>query len=223
MSTLKIIDDKVITEEERFTITTFAKAVGVYRATVDYWIKKGKINLDQNPYDVIKQFWEMPGECTRCGKRVVPGMGHRRWCECGEPRLKIGVTYYHNHVDGSDENDGVTYKSPFRTSSKAMCAARKKEDRIIDANRGRENRMIVDFAIDLCKLDIEAIDKEGAADRALLRTRMDTIYVTLKIAYIVIGRDGYNSVDQKNSYRDLRETFLQLQDRYGIFYNNDLI
>lgn len=131
MAKLMIQEGKVCRFEDRFTEARFAEAVGVSRATVNYWVHKGKINLDQKPYEVILQFWRMRTECTRCGKRTQPGIGIERWCpHCGEPRLKIGITYYVDRAAGDDGADGVTSSSAFETSSKAMCRARERKDRI---------------------------------------------------------------------------------------------
>lgn len=71
--------------------------------------------------------------------------------------------------------------------------------------------------LSLCKMEMEAIGKEGDADSALLKIRMDTIYANLGI----LRRSGYRSATEKDQYRTLRAHFAALQRRYGTFYDND--
>ncbi len=133
---MKIVNNKVVIEYARFTRQSFAVAVGVYPQTVDYWIRYRGLDLDQSPYEVIKQFWNMRTECTECGKQTKPGMQSERWCpHCGTERLKIGITYYVHYYTGNDDdqnnNRGVTSDKPFKTTSKAMCRSRFFNDNII--------------------------------------------------------------------------------------------
>jgi len=140
---LQIRNNQVVRSWERFTINTFAEAVGVCRQTVYQWVCRGKLNLDQLPYDVITDFWNMRTECTECGKRSMRGkyfgggVGIQRYCQhCGQPRLKIGITYYVDQYIGNDSNDGVTAQTAFATSSKAMCRARSERDSIVYLKAG---------------------------------------------------------------------------------------
>lgn len=136
---LRIRNNQVVRSLDRFTSATFAEAVGVHRCTVDYWQRKRKykLNLDQPPYDVIIDFWAMRTECTECGKRSMQGVGVERYCpHCGEPRLKIGITYYVDQHVGDDGNDGVTPQTVFASSSKAMCRARGERDEIVYLKAG---------------------------------------------------------------------------------------
>ena len=57
-----------------------------------------------------------------------------------------------------------------------------------------------DFAVDLCRLELEAIEKEGGKDETLLRIRMDTIQGNLRIANRILRK-------QKESYREIRAAF----------------
>lgn len=129
---MRIEDGVIRTDAEHFTLNSFAEATGVYRQTVRYWILQGKIDLNKTPYDVILDFWNMRTECTECGRRTTPGIGIERWCpHCGQARLKIGITYYVDHAKENNSEDGVTRNTAFETSSKAMCRARYKDDRIV--------------------------------------------------------------------------------------------
>ena len=137
--TMRIEDGMVKVEYEKFTRNTFAKATGVSKATVAFWEIQGKLDLSKPPYQVILDFWNMKTECAACGKRTNPGIGIERWCpHCGEARLKIGITYYTDQNHGHDSNDGVTPDTAFETSSKAMCRARDKHDRIFTKTYRKE-------------------------------------------------------------------------------------
>jgi len=136
---LQIRNNQVVRSCDRFTSPTFAEAVGVHRCTVDYWQRKRKykLNLDQPPYDVIIDFWNMKTECVDCGKRSMQGMGIERYCQhCGQPRLKIGITYYVDPYVGDDGNDGVTAQTAFASSSKAMCRSRGERDSVVYLKAG---------------------------------------------------------------------------------------
>ena len=61
-------------------------------------------------------------------------------------------------------------------------------------------RQKFDFTIDLCRLELEAIEKEGRKDKTLFRIRMDTISANLGI----LNRISHK---QKESYREIRTAF----------------
>lgn len=72
--------------------------------------------------------------------------------------------------------------------------------------------------LSLCKIEMEYIEKEGVTDRDLLKIRMVTIFVNLRI----VRRSGYSrSVDEKDQYLTLRAQFRSLQEEHQIFYDND--
>ncbi len=71
-----------------------------------------------------------------------------------------------------------------------------------------------DSALDLCRLEIKAIELEAGADRELLKIRMDTIMANLGIAV----RRGYRTAKQKEDYEIISRVFTSLQHKYDFVY-----
>lgn len=82
---------------------------------------------------------------------------------------------------------------------------------------------LIPFALDLCESEIRDMKDMACKTYASLTTHMDRMFANLQIANIVIGRDGYGNVANKDRYRTVKATFLALQERHGLIYDNDLI
>jgi len=75
--------------------------------------------------------------------------------------------------------------------------------------------MFYEGILSLVKMEIEAIENEGAADRALLKLRMDAIYVNLGN----VRRSGYRSAKEKDQYGILLAEFTRLQEQHRMCYD----
>lgn len=72
-------------------------------------------------------------------------------------------------------------------------------------------RLLLGCVDSFSTLELEATDVEA------VRKHMDTMYFYLKLA----TRIGFSCKEEKELYRLLRETFIWLQDKYGMVYDND--
>jgi len=80
----------------------------------------------------------------------------------------------------------------------------------------------LDQVIDLCRLEIEAIGREGGDDKALLKIRMDTIYVNLALVARAIGEGGHQDIDEAVR-RQIKATFLALDREYDFAYDMSVL
>lgn len=71
-------------------------------------------------------------------------------------------------------------------------------------------------------METEAIETEGADDRVLLKIRMDTIYVNLALVARAVGEGRHQDIDEVVR-RQIKATFLALQDQYGFSYDNSVV
>lgn len=79
--------------------------------------------------------------------------------------------------------------------------------------------MPIPFALDVCKLEIEAIEKEGGEDSVNLISRMGKILMNFRMATLIVARAGYQNPEHQDTYLDVKARFLELQKRFGISYD----